>query len=96
MAWYRVLLEGKGITLPIEGEKPIIGFFATRVVRASSAEQAAVAATALVADLRSVGDYAESNKGQPPELHVDELERVNFWQAWRIPNKGHAFYSEDE
>lgn len=37
---YQVMLHGRGFHVPMEGDKPIIGFFTIRRVLAESAEEA--------------------------------------------------------
>lgn len=89
-------MEGKDIVVPIDDGKNIIGFFATRVVRASSSEQAIDKAQAMVIKDWTAGSYAESNKGSPPALTVRNIWPESFLSALLFKNTGHIFYPDVE
>jgi hypothetical protein len=93
MPHFRVILQGTGIRVPA-GRDVAVGFYATRAVRAASAEEAVMKAKQRVMENWTTGEYAESNKGNTPTLETESVERIGFLAAWRIPNSGHAFYTE--
>jgi hypothetical protein len=88
------MLNGRGILMPSDEGKDIIGFFTTRAVRASSAEEAVVKTKASVAKLWAT-EYREINKGAAPILITEEVEEIGFWRALKILNKGHVFYTAE-
>ena len=52
MSYYRVLINGKGISMPSEdGSSTVIGFFTTRAVKAQCAEEAVEKAKAIVKEI---------------------------------------------
>ncbi len=95
MAYFSVVLHGEGISVPSdESGAELVGFYAARWVRASSAEEARKAASALVMTDWTNGEYAELNCGDPPRITVDTITKVSLLRfIWRQPGAGHAFYS---
>ena len=99
MATFAVTLEGRGIRLPINGEaNPIIGFLATRVVRAKSSDKAIETAKVLVLEEWKAGEHADANTGSIPELSVDAIFQPSWFQVFfrRISSKGYTFYTQDD
>ena len=80
MPFFRVMLSGTGISLPCEeGSAPIVGFYTTRDVYASSIEQAVRKATDLVLKhWLPGGNYAAANEGAVPTITLDKSLRVSF------------------
>ncbi|WP_437907153.1 hypothetical protein WME95_04415 [Sorangium sp. So ce327] len=97
MPYYSVILEGKGIKVEVaDGEPPIIGFFATRAVRAHSVKQAEEIAKAMVLADWTTGEYAPLNQGGAPVLKVEGVDALSWWRFLRFKNTGHVFFSMDE
>jgi hypothetical protein len=96
MAYYQVMLRGEGISVPAEdGAPPIIGFYTTRIVRASSADGAIAAAQQLVLAEWTTGSYAVANRGALPRLSVESV-GVSGFLAWvTMKNRGCTFYAAD-
>ena len=97
MAYFSVVMNGEGISVPVlDSAQKIIGFYTTRWVKAATAEEAKRAAAKLVLFDWTEGDYAERNRGDPPRISVDSISRVNLFKyLWRRPGSGHAFYSSE-
>lgn len=98
MPFFRVMLSGTGISLAIEGSPDAaIGFFTTRDVFASNAEQASKKAIDLVLKhWRPGGRYAAANEGCVPSLTLDKSWRVGYLSGifGRKPS-GYVFYSHE-
>jgi hypothetical protein len=95
MPRFRILLGGSNIAVPgdVAGGAPfetVGGFFVTRIVDASSAEEAASRASAVVAGEWTSGKYA--HLGALPELTVCEVHPVRFWERLRAKNTGYVFH----
>jgi hypothetical protein len=96
MPFFRVVLHGTGINFRIEGgSRTCIGFYTSRAVRAGSAEEAVEKAKGSVLAVWATEEYVRANAGGLPVLSTEKVEEVSFWQARKIPNKGHTFYAED-
>ena len=96
MPLFRVLVHGHGIHIPATAEsEAIIGFYASRVVRASnptSAEKEALS--------RLRGEWARPplsmhNKGAAPDFIVEQVSLLTFFHALRTSSKGFTFYSQE-
>ncbi|WP_437914873.1 hypothetical protein WME73_04505 [Sorangium sp. So ce302] len=94
MPYYSVILEGMGIKVEVaDGGPPIIGFFATRAVRAHSVKQAEELAKAMVLADWTTGEYALLNQGGAPVLKVEGVDALSWWRFLRFKNTGHAFFT---
>jgi hypothetical protein len=89
------MLHGHGIRFPFEDGKLVIGFYTSRVVMAASAEEAVEKAKAQVTELWASPEYAAQNQGPLPVLKTEKVSEVSWWQARKIPNKGHTFYANE-
>ena len=97
MPYFKVRLSGAGISYPVEGPDPVIGFFTTRLVQAPNLMQAQHVATELVlSEWRPGGQYAGDNAGSLPQLVVEELWPVSLLSGifGRKP-RGYTFYTRD-
>ncbi|MCD9027811.1 hypothetical protein LDO26_06285 [Luteimonas sp. BDR2-5] len=97
MPYFKVMMSGRGIDLSSEGVA-IIGFFATRLVRApdlAAAEQQAKAE--ILSEWRPGGSYALANRGGVPAVTVEEAFPVGFVVGifGRRPS-GYTFYSHED
>jgi hypothetical protein len=81
--------------MPMGDEKPAIGFYTTRAIKADSAEEAVTKAKAQVADLWATSEYATRNKGALPILETEAVEEISYLEARRMPTKGHSFYEKE-
>lgn len=97
MPYFKVMLEGKGIDIPSEENKPsITGFFTTRLVRASTTEEAEEKAKTVILAEWTSGEYARANKGRLPSLTVSSLEKTSFIESLKSKYSGYSFYLHDE
>jgi hypothetical protein len=97
MGYFRVLLHGEGIR--VEGEpasRPIVGFYTTRMVRATSEGEARRKAVEAVRLQWATGTEAKSNLGGAPSLKVEEISPAKLLQGLLFRNTGHTFYLKDE
>lgn len=98
MPFFRVMLSGTGISIPLEdASDPVIGFFTTRDVFAQNADQAEAKAVELVLKHWTPGgSYAAANQGAIPTLTLDKLWRVSYLYGLfgRKPS-GYSFYSHE-
>jgi hypothetical protein len=99
MPYFKVILSGKDILYPFDGAPGgVIGFFATRVVKAPDLEQAHSAAKELVlAEWRPGGQYAADNRGSAPAVAVEESFPIGLMAGifGRRPS-GYSFYQHDD
>ena len=95
MPYFRVLMNGEGISVSSSGDQ-IIGFYTTRWVKADVPEEAEDLAKKLVLRDWTNGEYAEVNEGDPPRLSVESIVSVGLFNyLWNRPGKGYSFYSSE-
>lgn len=94
MPYFRVVLHGQGIRFALGEEEPVVGFYATRLVRAGSAEEAVHKAKQAVQSVWARPEYAQHNLGNAPVLSTDLVEPISFLQSLRGSGGGHAFYTQ--
>ena len=95
MPFYQVLIEGNNLRIPGEGGAPgIAGFFTTRVVCATSRDEAERKALDSVRCEWQKPKYARQPSAQDLTLTVSEVGESGFVQWLKAPNRGHAFFSE--
>lgn len=97
MPHFKVIINGRGIDLPFEGESAV-GFFTTRKVHAADLSSAEYLAKDLVlSEWRPGGTYAQANLGPVPALSVDQSFRVGWFTGTfgRNPS-GYAFYRHED
>lgn len=97
MSHFKVMLSGRGIDLPIEGDSAV-GFFTTRQVCATDLSDAESLAKDLVlAEWSAGGVYALANRGALPVLSVEQSFPVG-WLAGTFGRKpsGYTFYCHED
>ena len=97
MPFMNVLFSGTGVLVPHEdSDDPIIGFYTTRRVWATSAASAEAEAKQLVLEEWTSGHYAQSNKGAVPVLKVESIRHVGLLRGFfsRRP-AGYTFYCRE-
>jgi hypothetical protein len=99
---FQVTLQGTGLSVPIEGEKPIRGFFTIRRVRAESpkdAERSAIATLEQEERYRGLVETTERETGRRDGCRV-RLESIGelSWFRWHFSRHSPSFifYSDDE
>jgi hypothetical protein len=93
MAYFRVILHGEGVCIQHDSrsaallgiqenllgeDDPIIGFYATRLVRGTSKANAVEKAMALIVDEWLRPPLKEVNLGIDPRLSVDSVEEIGL------------------
>ncbi len=95
MKKFCVLLTGHNYLLPYDGEPRKMGFRATRIIRANSAEEAGVLALRnLVRDPRLVNDLLNGSQ-DPSTLAIDSIQRLGLFKRLATPRQGLDFFFED-
>lgn len=95
MPYFRVRVEGTGISVPM-GDSTMVGFFTTRAVRAQSREEAVDKARSMIIAAWTTGKYAAWNKGAAPTIEVEDVWRSPWFQNILFKNDGHVFYPDEE
>ncbi len=91
------MLSGRGIDLSVDGTL-VVGFFTTRLVRATDLVAAERQAKDLVlSEWQPGGTYAAANRGSAPALTVEESFPVGLLAGTfgRKPS-GYTFYSHED
>jgi hypothetical protein len=97
MPYFRVMLHGEGVLIPDETPgKAIVGFYATRIVRAAGEAHAERTACAMVQAQWLAPGYKSNNIGGPPRLYTEFVERTTFLAWLRFRNTGHTFYGPSD
>jgi len=97
MPHFKVILSGRGIDFAIDSDTAV-GFFTTRLVKASDLTAAELKAQELVlSEWRAGGEYSSSNRGSLPNLAVEESFPVGLLAAvfGRRPG-GYSFYRRED
>jgi len=95
MAYFDVVLVGKGISLPVSGTSArAIGFYVSRIVRAPTEKDAATLAKEVVSAEWRDGRFT-SNQGAHPSLAVESISRLSFFGGLLGSKAGYSFYSEE-
>ncbi len=99
---YQVTLHGTGFSVPVEGDKPIRGFFTIRRVLADSPEEAERSAIATLQQeerYRSLVETTERELGSRDGCHVrlDDIGYLSWWR-WHFTrySLSFIFYQDDE
>lgn len=90
MATYEVLIEARGIAVPIDDGRVAKGFFATRTVAARTQAEAEARALAMVKEEIAGGRAGRGAEGAT--LQIEEATRVSFVKRLILKNRGYAFY----
>jgi hypothetical protein len=94
---YRVVLHGADVCIPLEDEtRPIIGFYATRFVRATTPEQASAAAITILRNAWFNSPYSTVDRSGGPAITVKEVELIRNPFRRSRPNRGYQFYQSEE
>lgn len=97
MPYYRVMLHGTEIRIPGEDPgQPIVGFYATRLVRGDSEDVAVLLAKERVTAEWAGPEYSAINLGRLPVLRAESVTRTSFLDRLMFPNKGHVFYASGD
>ena len=95
MAYFKVVLHGTGLNIPLEGAGAgIIGFYATRLVRAPTVTGAEAKAKQLVESEWSEGGKYWAHGGAGLCLFVESVNQSTFVDR-SFANRGYSFYSSN-
>jgi uncharacterized membrane protein len=94
MPYFRVRVDGKNISVPM-GDATAVGFFATRAVRARSADEAVEKVRSMIITDWTIGRYAAWNKGNAPTILIEDVWLSPWFRNILFKNDGHAFYPDD-
>jgi hypothetical protein len=99
---YQITLHGTGFSVPVEGDKPIRGFFTIRRVLADSpeeAEQSAIATLQQEERYRSLVETTERELGSGDgcRVRLDDIGYLSWWR-WHFTkhSPSYIFYGDDE
>lgn len=97
MPFFCVMMLGQNISVPVaDSDNDAIGFYTTRWVKAATPEEAETIATEMVMIDWTESEYAEMNRGDPPQLSVEMISYVGLLKyLWRRPGGGYGFYSSE-
>src|SRR5690349_17558439 len=96
MPFYSVVVHGHGIRMTFEDDSsPIVGFYAVRVVKAASVEDAEERAKSMVRKDWTVGSYSGLKQGPQLQLEIDKVAGATLAQWLMGRNRGHTFYGEE-
>ena len=99
MPFFRVRVEGTGISVPM-GDSEAVGFFATRAVRARSEAEAVTKVRSMIQAAWTTGKYAAWSRGVAPAIRVEGVWQSPWLRNVLFKNHGHVFYpaegAEDE
>jgi hypothetical protein len=93
---YRVVLRGSGLFIPVEdATPPIVGFRATRFVRAVSPEQASAIALTRVRGEWFNSPYCTADRTGCPAITIEQVEHIRNPFRRSRPNRGYQFFHQD-
>ncbi len=94
MPRFDVILNGTGIDLP-SLEESIIGFHATRRVKANDAREAGDSAKRMVQIEWRDGNYQPRNRAAAPVVEVEGVIPLSWWKrlTTKQPKEGLTFYT---
>lgn len=90
---YSVLLRGENFELmDRDGNLEILGFYTTKIVTASSQDEAESKAIELIKqDKRFISSISSSKK--EPTIHLELISKASFWE--KTGGSGYTFWSMD-
>jgi hypothetical protein len=96
MKKYRLLLNGRNFLMRVDGRLERSGFYTTRIVTASSPEEAEKLAIDLIRNDSSLRASVLNEPSNPPIIYVDEYAELEGEESADGPNAGYTFYPEKE
>ena len=91
MSRFRVLLNGRNCVVQQDGERQLMGFWATRCVDAETKEEARARAIDLIRLHPTFQSLLNGPTDPQPVVLVDEIKPVGFWEG-RADSPGFGFY----
>lgn len=93
MVAFVVTLEGTNIAIESDGE-PITGFYAARLVMATSEDCAVEEAMRIIGDEWEITGHKDANSSATLRLKLDSIRRLNLIDRLfsKTPSQGFTFY----
>ncbi|WP_180141884.1 hypothetical protein [Desulfoluna butyratoxydans] len=97
MKRYRISLNGTNFLFNFEETTPEkYGFFTTRWVKATNANEAETRAIGLIKKCPDLTQRTLNQRDDPPMIYVEEIVPVGMFEYLRrSPGRGYTFYPED-
>ncbi len=89
---FKVILNGKNFHIHSEGSTQILGFYATRFVKADTEMEAQEKAMHLVMNDKKLQSAIRNPSDNAPQIHVDELAQSEITEEDLSQNHVFMFY----
>jgi hypothetical protein len=96
MARYRIRVEGRNLVLASQPDALRSGFVTTRMIEASSAEEAGEQAMQAIWDDAGLRGQLANDEEDPPLLYLSEVEETPAGDSIPPDELGYAFFEEPE
>ena len=97
MARYKVLLRGDNFLLNLDGDHSKFGFYATRIVKSASLEEAEKNAVIRIRHELNKSRFIVKDLLYIPNVSVEKSEMISFFHFSRKKNlRGFKFHKEEE
>lgn len=98
MKYFQVVLEGRNFLIEIDGKEELLGYFATRWVKADSPEEAELKTVDLIKRDAHLIRMTKNRDGSDfsPVIYLSEICHVSWFKYFRRkPGKGYSFFPMD-
>ncbi len=97
MARYKVLVRGDNFLLSLDGEHAKFGFYATRIVKSETAEDAERIAIIRIHQELNQSDHIIKNTADVPSVKVESTVKIGPFRFIRKQHvRGFSFHREEE
>lgn len=97
MGRYKVLVRGDNFLLSLDGEHAKFGFYATRIVKSETAEDAERIAIIRIHQELNQSDHIIKNTADVPSVKVEKTVKMGSFQFIRKQRvRGFSFHPEEE
>lgn len=93
MAKYKVMLRGENFEINFEDKIENMGFYATRMVKANSENEAEIKAIDLIRADSSLISMVKRDSQYSPKIYLEYLQAASWWE--RTGGKGYTFWPMD-
>ncbi len=94
MPKYAVVLEGKNFPVMAGCKTDLLGFYTTRVVKASDEREAEQKAISLIRHDPDLLDALDRSSNSEPKIFVNSIMKVKWWR--RTGGVGYTFFEMNE
>ena len=91
---YKVIINGTNFVLHIQGANQRMGFYATRFVEASNAQEAQEAVMRLIMNDDKLRQAIRNEPNSQPQLHVNEVTESPITDKDKAMNNAFMFYAD--